>query len=132
MTPLNCSNCGRTLEARDYPARCALCGFETQPDSPSFESRIAPFLGKTLLFGLTYVDADERPLRYEQYSGEIEKISTADGVVVRLHDSDETYRLPPALNQLKPARPGEYRLKLTGKVIVNPDFLATWSITQTH
>jgi hypothetical protein len=41
----------------------------------------------------------------------------------------EVYRLPPDLRPVTDAAPGEYRLRSTGEVIVDPDVTITWTIT---
>ncbi|MBN7463153.1 hypothetical protein I3U64_23750, partial [Mycobacteroides abscessus subsp. abscessus] len=40
----------------------------------------------------------------------------------------ETFTLPPAPESFSPAAPGEYRLRSTGEVITDPDYLATWTV----
>jgi len=36
--------------------------------------------------------------------------------------------LPPDLRSLKPAPAGEYRLRATGEIVRDPDYLATWVV----
>jgi hypothetical protein len=43
--------------------------------------------------------------------------------------SGETYSLPPDYSNIFAAPPGEYRLRVTGEVVANPDYTTTWSIT---
>jgi len=38
--------------------------------------------------------------------------------------------MPPDLDAIAPAKPGEYRLKSTGEIVVDTDFLATWEVRQ--
>jgi hypothetical protein len=38
--------------------------------------------------------------------------------------------LPPDLSQLKPADPGNYRLKSTEEVVIDPDYLSVWTVYQ--
>jgi len=38
--------------------------------------------------------------------------------------------LCPHLDAIAPAKPGEYRLKSTGEIVVDTDFLATWEVRQ--
>jgi hypothetical protein len=39
------------------------------------------------------------------------------------------YWLPPDGRAFEEAPPGEYRLRSTGEVVIDPDYLATWTIT---
>jgi hypothetical protein len=52
------------------------------------------------------------------------------GVAVRRAEASGVYWLPPDLRGWKPAPPGEYRLKSTGEVVVDPDYLAAWTVVQ--
>jgi len=36
--------------------------------------------------------------------------------------------LPPEPEAYEPAPPGEYRLRSTGEVVVDPDYLTTWTV----
>jgi hypothetical protein len=85
------------------------------------------YIGKHLLVGITYCDHDGQPLRQVQVHGDIVGV---DGQVItmRLHGSDEEFTLPPDLDSLRPAPEGEYRLRSTGEVVVNPDLLTTYTV----
>jgi hypothetical protein len=43
-------------------------------------------------------------------------------------DNGEIFTLPPAPEAYEPAPPGEYRLKTTGEVVVNPDFTCVMTV----
>jgi hypothetical protein len=64
-----------------------------------------------------------------QHSGVIARISNMEGIVVQSEDNSE-FALPPDLNALQPAPPGEYREHSSGRVIENPDFITMWEIIQ--
>ena len=38
--------------------------------------------------------------------------------------------LPSDLSSTKKARPGEYKLRSTDEIVINPDFLATWNVVR--
>jgi hypothetical protein len=86
------------------------------------------YIGKHLLVGVTYLDHDEQLLKKEQFHGNIVRINENEGIVMRLHDSEHEFKLPPHLDSLKAAASGEYRLRATGEVVVNPDLVATWTV----
>lgn len=81
-------------------------------------------LGKVLLVGITYEDADENVMERRQFWG---TVTAADkGKILIEQKNGEILSLPPDLSAIKPAPEGEYRLHSTGEVVVNPDFLSTW------
>jgi hypothetical protein len=86
------------------------------------------YIGGKLLMGITYyrsVDGRREFLRQEQLHGEIVRISYAEGVVVQLAGGNEI-KLPPDLSLIEPGPPGEYRLRSTGEVVIDPDFITMW------
>ena len=48
-------------------------------------------------------------------------------ILVKLNDG-EIFCLPPNLSSTKIAPLGEYRLRSTGQIVVDPDYLTTWNI----
>ena len=87
------------------------------------------FVGKTVLIGLTNYDHSGELLGYQQLFGEIKTLSAERGIEVELDDGGKYY-LPPDTSVLSEAPPGEYRLRETGKIIINPDFICTYSVTK--
>jgi hypothetical protein len=86
------------------------------------------FLGKSLLVGITRCDMSGNPVSQEQFHGTIKRISRQEGLVLLLAGTDTERSLPPEVSLLETANPGEYRLRTTGEVVMNPDFTATWSV----
>src|ERR1700745_2867573 len=84
------------------------------------------YVGKQLLVGITVTSAEGEFIYQEQFHG---LIVAADegGVVVERADNGARVSLPPELTK---ASPGEYRLRSTGEVVVNPDYLAKWALTE--
>jgi len=83
-------------------------------------------IGKVILVGVTYTDAHDNILERKQWWGKVERASLSEGVCVNLNGSTDPCVLPPDLSAIRRAAPGEYRLKDSGEVVTNPDFLATW------
>jgi hypothetical protein len=83
-------------------------------------------IGKRVLIGLTFVEPGKAD-RLEQMHGIVDDV-TEDGFAVHL-SSDEIYWLPPDLRPWKPAPEGEYRLRSTGEVVVDPDYITNWRVT---
>ncbi len=85
-------------------------------------------VGSTVIIGITRLLADG-PVQ-EQMHGRISAAEEGRGVAIELTGtrSGEVYWLPPDLRNFSSAAPGEYRLRSTGEVVVNPDYISTWTI----
>ena len=92
------------------------------------EITLDELLGKVLLVGITYYTHDNEYIEQKQFYGTVVE---ANETLVRIKQKDGTdFTLPPDLSSTQRARPGEYKLRSTGEVVVNPDFLATWNVTK--
>ena len=80
------------------------------------------YVGKRLLVGITYEDHAGELIRREQFHGLIVEASESE-IVIERADTGERQSLPPGL---MPARPGEYRLRSTGEIVVDPDYFCKW------
>ena len=85
-------------------------------------------IDKTILIGLTYYTADNEFIEQKQYWGTVIE-SNENRILVRLN-SGEIFGLPGDLSSTEIAPPGEYRLRSTGEVIIDPDYLTTWIINK--
>ena len=83
-------------------------------------------VNKTILIGLTYYTANNEFVEQKQFWGTVLE-SNENHILVRLNDG-EIFSLPPNLSSTEVAPPGEYRLRSTGEVIVDPDYLTTWNV----
>lgn len=91
------------------------------------DEHAAALVGSHLLVGLTYVAPDGEVVDRLEFDGVVEGVG--QGVVsVRRHDTGETFTLPPAADAYVPAPAGEYRLRETGRVVTDPDFLCTMTV----
>ena len=92
------------------------------------EVSLDELIGKVLLVGITYYTHDNEFIEQKQFYG---TVTEANEKIVRVVQKDGTeFTLPPDLSSTKRARPGEYRLRSTGEVVVNPDFLASWNLNR--
>ena len=96
----------------------------------AFERRIShnELVGKVLLVGITYYTADNELVEQKQFYGRV--IRSCDKEVCIQQNNGKELSLPGELGSTKRARPGEYRLRSTGEVVVNPDFLSTWDFAK--
>ena len=83
-------------------------------------------IDKVILIGLTYYTADRVLIERKQCWGTVVE-ANEKGIAVRLNNG-EIFSLPPNLSSTQKAPPGEYRLRTTGELIVDPDYLSTWNI----
>ena len=88
----------------------------------------AALIGKHLLIGLSFYDNDGTLESLVEHDGEIIAASAEQGIVIRRSDTGEAFAIPPALDHLFPAQPADYKLRSTGRVVSNPDLLATFDI----
>ena len=100
-------------------------------DSNRFKMKEKDIIGKHLLIGITFLDKDENVIDQYQTHGKIMSIDSRQGLVIEKADGTGCYTIPPDINNLHSAPPGEYRIKTTGEVVVNPDFTSTWSVNKT-
>ena len=84
-------------------------------------------IGKRVLVGMTYVDNDGEPIEQRQKHGVVVRADD-EGVYVRQSGSGEEFWLPPHRASFQEAEKGEYQLRETREVVVDPDLLATWTI----
>ena len=83
------------------------------------------YLNKTVLIGASWVNANDEVVERKQLYGTIDRIDS-DGIAV-ITRTGETIILPPYINALQPAEPGEYTLQETLEIIYDPDYLAVWT-----
>ena len=83
-------------------------------------------LGKILLVDIKYCNSNNELIDRWQYWGTVIAASKK-GISIKLKDGS-TFDLPPDTSSTLKAPLGEYRLNSTGEVVVNPDYLATWTV----
>jgi len=99
---------------------------------PLDESMSADYIGKTILVGVTYLDRNEKLLTQKQWTGVIQTFSNREGIKIKDTESGTVFCLPPDDAGLRPAPPGSYRLRSSGVVFENPDYLATWTCVKSE
>ncbi len=87
------------------------------------------YVGKHLLISLTYLDRAGEVKHKVQMHGIITRINEAI-IAVERQDNGEEFTIPADMDALRAAAEGEYRLKPSGEVVVNPDYLAVWTIAE--
>ena len=97
-----------------------------QPDYT--EEELQALVGKRILVGITHCNLKGATVSLEQFHGIISRITLRDGIVIKLHGTNELRTLPPDLSPVEIAPPGQYRLTNTGEVVEDPDYMAMWTV----
>ncbi len=92
-------------------------------------------IGKIVIAGITYVAADGKTVKRQvQFYGAITAVDGKVGVTIECRGmhAGQKLSLPPDMKVFARAAPGEYRLRSTGEVVVDPDFVTHWTMTQPY
>lgn len=93
--------------------------------------QLSALVGQRLLVGLSYVRPDGDPLSSIQFCGRV--LEVGDGVVVVANpEAAEPVVLPADPACFTPGTPGRYTLRHSGEIVVDPDFVTTWTIVVDH
>ncbi len=84
-------------------------------------------IGKIVLVGFTYYRKNGEFAERKQFFGKVFEVLEST-VWIRKNNGEE-FSIPNDKNAIEIAPEGEYRLKTTGEVVVNPDYLSTWNVT---
>ena len=84
-------------------------------------------IGKIILVGMTFYDKNDKFVEQKQNWGEIVAVNE-NTVFIKQKDGEE-FSIPNDPSAIESANPGEYKLRSTGEVVENPDFLSTWNVT---
>ena len=98
-------------------------------DGPLWNPKLAvELVGKRVLVGVTDFAPDGSVLGQRQFFGHAIRADRRAGIALRLEGAraGEEVVLPPDTRAFRPAAPGEYRLRQSGEVVKDPDFLTTW------
>jgi hypothetical protein len=93
------------------------------------EQRARFALGKRILVGLTKLDAKGDLIEQRQYVGRLTHADASRGLELELADGSHEW-LPPDVRPLEEAPRGEYRLRSSGEVVEDPDYLCNWTISR--
>ena len=84
-------------------------------------------LGKRVLVGITRVNHKDEVISQDQFHGRVESLD--EGLVhIRVERTGVDFTLPPEPLAFTRARPGHYKLRSTGEVVIDPDFTSSWTV----
>ena len=88
---------------------------------------IGNLINKILLIGITLLDDQEGVIEQIQVYGPIIRVD-ANGVVIKRNGTNTEFVIPPDFDHISEANPGEYRLRSTGEVVIDPDYISSWTV----
>jgi hypothetical protein len=92
-------------------------------------NNIDRFTGKILLVGITLLDENEELIEQIQVYGPIIRIDEK-GVIIKRNGCGSEFGIPSDFNNINEAKPGEYKLRSTGELVVNPDYISSWTVNK--
>src|SRR6185312_1203545 len=90
---------------------------------PGFtEEQAKVLLGKRILIGITHCNHTGVSVSQEQLYGTIERANPQEGLVIKINDTGALRTVPLDVSTLRMARPGQYRLHGSDKIIEDPNY----------
>lgn len=97
-------------------------------DHDQFDDQFAAeLLGTDVLAGVTMVDYAGKVMERRQFHGRVVEASVKDGVTLVDAEGGEHW-LPLDPEAYEPAEPGEYELRSTGQIVVDPTWVTKWIV----
>lgn len=90
---------------------------------------VARYIGDYALIGISFQRPDGSGAGRRQVFGQIVELSLERGMVLRNRTLGEEYVLPPMVDDLKPAEPGDYQLADQQAIVQDPDWIGELNIT---
>ena len=86
------------------------------------EDELQTMVGKHLLVAVAYCKTDKSVVSREQFHGRVLRINFKEGIILKLHGSENERAIPLDFSELKKARKGQYTLTNTQETVEDPDF----------
>jgi hypothetical protein len=84
--------------------------------------------GKVFLIGLTFIDKKGELIEQYQTYGTVSEL-TNEGLIRIKRKDDTIFQMPYDKETINKAENGEYRLRATKEVVIDPDYIMTWEIS---
>lgn len=88
---------------------------------------ISSLIDKVILIGITVLDKNDELITQIQVYGPVIRVS-AEGIVIKRNVTSAEFAIPPDFEHVIEAEKGEYRLRSSGEVVVNPDYISSWTL----
>ncbi len=105
---------------------------KTKKSRKQTENTPHPWIGKTLLAGLTWLSEQGRVISQKQVYGAITQINPDEHSMEVDQPNGEFWTVPYYPETVMQARRGKYRCTSTGQEVVNPDLVTSWRLIQTE
>lgn len=89
------------------------------------------YIGRGVILGVNHVGPGGGLICQQQFVGTIMVVDFEEGIVIACDPDGRTFVLPGDPSWVEKAPPGEYRLRSTGQVLRNPDYLSEVTIRHT-
>jgi hypothetical protein len=84
--------------------------------------------GKVFLIGLTFIDNEGELIEQYQTYGIVSEL-TDDGLISIKRKDNSIFQMPYDKDTINKADKGEYKLRATKEVVIDPDYIMTWEIS---
>ena len=84
-------------------------------------------IGKIILVGMTFYNKNDEFVKQTQNWGEI--VAVSENTIFIKQKNGGEFSIPYDEPAIEIANPGEYKLHSTGEIVVNPDYISTWTVT---
>jgi hypothetical protein len=84
-------------------------------------------INKVLLIGITVLDEKDELIKQIQVYGSIVQ-ANADGIVILRKETNTEFSIPPDFDNINEAELGDYHLRSTGEIVVDPDYISSWTV----
>jgi hypothetical protein len=91
------------------------------------DGKFQALVGQRILVGFTFKDRDGNVQDHAQYTGWIVAASP-DAIEIEDDVSGDVFTIPAILDNLTVPPPGRYRLKKSGRIVIDPDLYTTFDI----
>jgi hypothetical protein len=85
-------------------------------------------IGKLFLIGISCVDENDNLIEQIQTSGNVKEL-TDEGILILTRSDNSIFKIPYDNENISIAEKGEYRERQTGIIVVDPDYITSWTIT---
>ncbi|HWL70163.1 MAG TPA: hypothetical protein VNS22_17510 [Geminicoccus sp.] len=99
----------------------------TQALQDERDGKFQALVGQRILVGFTFKDRDGNVQDHAQHTGWIVAASP-DGIEIEDDETGDVFSIPADLDNLTVPAPGRYRLKKSGRIVIDPDLYSTFDI----
>lgn len=84
-------------------------------------------IDKILLIGITILNSSDELIAQIQVFGPIIEVNS-NGIIILRNQTQSKFSIPADFENISLANPGEYKLRSTGEIVIDPDFISSWTV----